>query len=260
MDIDRHIDRDDDRDIDRPGWRTPPFDLRGLGLIVVAYVVLTGTLTLVGLAIVEWWEPSSAGRSDGDVNRWFERRRTDDWTHLAEIGSAFSDTITMVILAVVTMPVMLALYRRWHDWTVIAFGLILEVSTFATTSLLVGRDRPPVEQLDGAPTASFPSGHIAAAVVFYGGLAMIFWWNSRSPLTRTVGVVVAVVAPTAVVLSRLYLGMHYPTDALGGVALGLACLTVMRYVVQRGAVRLDVTTGASEPTRDERVVVEAATA
>ena len=55
--------------------------------------------------------------------------------------------------------------RRWR--------LMFEVAVFGTTSKLIARDRPPVEQLDGAPTNSWPSGHIAAAVVFYVGLAII---------------------------------------------------------------------------------------
>ena len=67
------------------------------------------------------------------------------------------------------LPLMLWMYRRWHDWAFLTIALLFEVSVFGISSKIVGRDRPPVEQLDGAPTASWPSGHIAASVVFYVG-------------------------------------------------------------------------------------------
>jgi len=141
--------------------------------------------------------------------------------------------LTKLVLLVVLLPVLLRLFRRWHDWTLLAVGLLLEVSTFVTVSIVVGRARPPVEQLDGAPTNSFPSGHIAASVVFYVGLAVIVFWHTRSSAARGFAVLLAVVAPAAVILSRLYLGMHYPTDAAAGVLVGLVSLAFARAALQR---------------------------
>jgi len=224
----------DDQDRDRqPGWKVAPLDKRGVAAIVATYVVMTGVLTLIGLAIVEWGESSRLGEADADVNRWLERRRTDRWTELAEIGSLLSDTLTKILLGIVLLPVCLWLFRRWHDWTLLFAGLLLEVSIFGTTATLVGRDRPPVEQLDGAPTDSFPSGHIAAAIVFYVGLAMVIFWQTRNVAARTIAVVIAVSAPSAVALSRLYLGMHYPSDALAGAALAVVSLAVVRWALMR---------------------------
>ena len=93
---------------------------------------------------------------------------------------------------------MLWMYRRWHDWAFIVVALLFEVSVFGTSSKIVVRDRPPVEQLDGAPTNSWPSGHVAAALVFYIGLAMVVYWNTRSKVSRTVFTVLAVAAPIIV--------------------------------------------------------------
>jgi membrane-associated phospholipid phosphatase len=216
-----------------PWWQVAPLDRRGVGLIVAAYVVMTTLLTAAGFAIVNWWEDAAAGEWDGDVNQWFEDGRTDTWTTLSRWGSGLSDTLTKIVLCALLLPVFLRLFRRWHDWTLIVAGLLLEVTTFVTSATLVGRDRPPVEQLDSAPTNSFPSGHIAAAVVFYAGLAVVVSWHTRNRVVRAVFVVIAVVAPTIVIVSRLYRGMHYPTDALAGVALGVASLLVVRAAVLR---------------------------
>jgi undecaprenyl-diphosphatase len=119
------------------------------------------------------------------------------------------------------------MYRRWHDWALITVGLLFEVSVFFTASKLVRRERPDIEQLDTAPTFSWPSGHIAAAVVFYVGLAAVVFWNTSSTLSRSVFATIAVVVPALVVVSRLYLGMHYVTDAVGGVVLGLLTLLIV---------------------------------
>ena len=216
-----------------PWWRVAPLDRRGVATILVAYVVMTAVLTAVGFALVEWWDEHAVGEWDGDVNQWFEDGRTDTWTSLSRWGSGLSDTLTKIVLCALLLPLFLWLFRRWHDWTLLVAGLLLEVTTFVTSATLVGRDRPPVEQLDSAPTNSFPSGHIAASVVFYAGLAIVVWWHTRNTLVRAVFAVIAVVAPATVIVSRLYRGMHYPTDAIAGVALGVASLLVVRAAVLR---------------------------
>lgn len=218
---------------DRPVRKHAPFDRVGTLSFIVSYVALTVVFTAIGRAIVRWWEPSAWGQADGDVNRWFADRRTDSRTEIAEIGSSLSDTMTMVGMVIVLLPVMLWVFKRWHDWSLLAFGLLLEVAVFASASLLVGRERPPVEQLDGAPTGSFPSGHIAAAVVFYGGTALIIAWNDRGRAARALAIALGIGAPVAVVLSRMYLGMHYVTDAIGGVILGVLCIVIVRWALLR---------------------------
>lgn len=223
---------DDTRaDDTKPWWKVAPLHKAQVKSMVLIWLALTTAFVIVGFAIVHLWEPSAAGRADARISEWFNDRRTDRLNHLAETGSAFSDTITKIGLLVILCPLMLWMYRRWHDWSFLAIGLIFEVTVFFTTSKIVRRDRPHVEQLDAAPTFSWPSGHIAAAVVFYVGIATIVFWNTKSRLSRAVFATIAVVVPLIVVTSRLYLGMHYATDALGGVALGLLTLLIVRHLL-----------------------------
>jgi undecaprenyl-diphosphatase len=218
---------------DRPpiDWRSSPIDRHGWLVMFTAFVVGTGVMTLIGLAIVEWWDTGSLGDADADLNRWLEDARNDTLTELSHIGSAFSDTLTKIVLGVLLLPIFLWAFRRWNEYAFVFGGLLLEVSIFGLSSELVGRSRPPVEQLDGAPTNSFPSGHIAASVVFYAGIGLIVYWRSTARWERVVAVVLAAAGPTIVIAARLYLGMHYPTDAVAGVVLGGSVLMVMAHVV-----------------------------
>jgi len=221
-------------DTDRPFWKVAPLHRHDVKMLAIAYVVLTSIYVAVGWMIVNWWESSPLGEAEADLNRWLEDRRTDDLTHLAELGSALSNTETKIALGLVLLPLMLWMFRRWHEWAFVVGGLVLEVAVFGTTAKIIARDRPPVEQLDGAPTNSWPSGHIAASVVFYVGLAIVIWWNPRfHRVSRIAAVCLAIVAPAIVLVSRLYLGMHYLSDALGGIVLGLTVLTIMWHLLLR---------------------------
>lgn len=88
---------------------------------------------------------------------------------------------------------------------------------------LYHRPRPGLGPLEQAAGFSFPSGHAMMGTVFFGLLAL--WLSMRLPPRCRLPVILA----TAVFLillgfSRLYLGVHYPTDVLAGYAAGLAVL------------------------------------
>ncbi len=169
---------------------------------------------------------------------------------LTHYGSMLSDTLVKVALVVLTGGAAMLMWRRWHDGVFIALAVIVESTVFVLASFIVDRDRPPVEQLDPpAPSGSFPSGHAAAAVAFYGAVFIVACWHTRSRLVRVGFFIVAVAAPLIVGFSRAARGMHHPIDVIAGLLLGLAALAVTRHTLAKGVAEIDRTAGPSTPAR-----------
>jgi undecaprenyl-diphosphatase len=217
------------------GRRCWPFGRPSLGVLAGGYILLTAIWTALGLLIVNVIADTWVGERETAFSQWLEDHRTgplDEWSHW---GSMASDTFTKLIAVPLLGALFVVVWRRWHDAVFLAAVMLFEVAVFATTAYLVGRDRPPVEQLDGSlPTNSFPSGHVAAAVAFYVGLFLIARWHTRRKAILVPLGVVAVLVPLNVIASRLYRGMHYLSDVVAGVALGAASLAVTYLALQVG--------------------------
>jgi membrane-associated phospholipid phosphatase len=111
----------------------------------------------------------------------------------------------------------------------LAQGIILAVATSAVATalikILVHRARPDAYfQAYTETSYSFPSAHAAMSFAFYGFLAWMVW-HSRAPrMARGAAAVLLAVLILLIGFSRLYLGIHYPSDVLAGYALGAPCL------------------------------------
>ncbi len=83
-------------------------------------------------------------------------------------------------------------------------------------------------RLENLPVnASYPSGHTAASVAVYCGLALLLTSRVASRWARVAIWGVAVAVPVYVALSRMYRGMHHPLDVAGGAAIGVATLVAV---------------------------------
>lgn len=193
-------------------------------VVGAAYVSLTIVLLLAGELVMELAVGSWAGAVDSAITHWFARNRGPIFNTLTTGLSNLGDTFTVIGVALGAGTVLLAA-RLWRQATVLAVGLAVELSVFLSTTYVVHRPRPDVDALDSVPaTASFPSGHMAASVVLYGGLALIgSSLVSRRRVRRWLLIAAGIIA-VGVGVSRVYRGLHYPSDIVAGGALGLACL------------------------------------
>jgi len=154
----------------------------------------------------------------------------------AHASAGFTDAMLFIthwngILGSSIMGLLLAAwfwYRKAHYWLVVALvsvpgGMLLNVAL----KHIFRRARPSLEDpLLTLSTYSFPSGHTAAATVFYGLLACylvrrVHGWPARAAIAAACVLMVMLVA-----LSRMYLGVHYLSDVLAASAEGAAWLAI----------------------------------
>jgi undecaprenyl-diphosphatase len=120
----------------------------------------------------------------------------------------------------------LLLRRRYRLALVVAVALIGASLFTEGVKLFVARPRPPGQPTVYAPGYSFPSGHTLNSTVTYGLIAFVAW-RSALPLAARRAVVVALTALiVGVGLSRIALGVHYPSDVLAGWLAGTAIVAI----------------------------------
>lgn len=105
---------------------------------------------------------------------------------------------------------------------------------------LVGRQRPPdPDQLAVARSFSFPSGHSMLSAVIYLTLALIVSAVVHRRRVRVYLILSSLVLTGLIGVSRLYLGVHYLTDVVGGWAAGLAWAVFCRWVESHWVLRIE---------------------
>lgn len=194
---------------------------------------------------------------DGDTQRfddWAVRamRRADDPSRpigphwLPEVGRDLTALGGVAALTLTTAFVAgyLLIVRKYHAmWLVLAATLGgLLISTLLKH--LIDRARPDlVPHLSHVYTSSFPSGHSMLSAVVYLTLGALLTRLSSERRVKLYFLAAALLLTFLVGVSRVYMGVHYPTDVLAGWTAGLVwallCWLVARYLQRRGAVEKD---------------------
>jgi undecaprenyl-diphosphatase len=205
---------------------------RDLGLRV-GFPAAVWWIVVVGLGLLLAGPLMGLKERENAVNEWFVEQRTATFNTLTEVWGVMGTTETIIGICLVVSGVVWWRTRQWWYAVVPAIAVAVQAAVFMLAALVVSAERPEVEQLDHAPpTSSFPSGHSGASIALYLSLALMAQ-RIRRPWLRVSVTVVLFVLPLLVVYSRLYRGMHYPSDVVVGVLNGLVCVVIGWYWLRR---------------------------
>jgi undecaprenyl-diphosphatase len=141
---------------------------------------------------------------------------------------------TVLALVSIAAVVLLLIYRRRAQALVFGLTVLLAQVAAELIKWVVNRPRPDlVTHLDLTYSASFPSGHSVMAPVVYLTLAVLLNESQARPAARFTLLGGAALLVVAIGVSRVYLGVHWPTDVLGGWALGAAVALSSWLVLRR---------------------------
>jgi undecaprenyl-diphosphatase len=203
--------------------------------LVGGAVALWLLLSACGLLVTKVLSAHGPIAVDIALDRWFAAHRTGTWSSITAVGSGIANTQSAIGVTVVAVLVLRWRLGRWYEGWVVVAAIAGELLVFLAVTATVHRDRPQVPRLDvSPPTSSFPSGHTAAAVALYGCLAFLVLHYGRPGAPSRLLAGMLMLLPVAVGLSRLYRGMHFPTDVLVGAVGGGLWLTVVLTTLARG--------------------------
>jgi membrane-associated phospholipid phosphatase len=196
----------------------------GLGLLAAA----------IALALFIWLgylirsgEPTGF---DLSVRNWLRSMESARLTALMWGASVYAAPSRLIPLALAAAAAFLV--RGWRRGALLAVvtvtgGGLLDVGL----KVLFARARPEAffDYYPSPTSFSFPSGHALTATCFFGGIAVLVSHRLESRISQTLVWMVAVAAALLVGISRIYLGVHYPTDVLGGFAVGIIWVTAVAF-------------------------------
>lgn len=156
------------------------------------------------------------------------------WTTFFSSITVIGNTSTQVVLVALTF-----LFFRYKKWYIESYYMLVNglISAICILSLknIYQRPRPSITHLVEAHGYSFPSGHSMGSMLIIGGLAIILYQRLANPLVRNIVVGLLGLLIALIGLSRIYVGVHYPTDVLAGFLLGSGFLALLypHYVQKR---------------------------
>ncbi|MBO0346945.1 phosphatase PAP2 family protein [Roseibium sp. CAU 1637] len=181
--------------------------------LFVADVLLveTGRVEAFDLAVLEWFR-STADINDAWGPPWFEEAAGE----ITALGS-----YSVILLFSLIAAGVLAIYR--HTLAIVFIGVAISGGAIVSSvlKLLFERARPDVvEHMDTTFTYSFPSGHALISAMTYLTLAAVAIRFINNTLARRYLLGCAVLLTALVGTSRVYLGVHWPSDVFAGWCLG----------------------------------------
>lgn len=184
--------------------------------IIWTILVITNSLTLF----------------DDKIYQFIISFQNDTLTNIMKVITSFANPLTIVSLCLASLLSLIWKYKA--SIYLIIITIISTVFNFLTKNIVL-RTRPDHLRLIEETGYSFPSGHAMGSITFYG---FIIFLLSKSKINKYLKTFLSVIIGLTIFLigiSRIYVGVHYPSDIIGGFLLGyIILISSIEFLTKKG--------------------------
>lgn len=184
--------------------------------IIWTILVITNSLTLF----------------DDKIYQFIISFQNDTLTNIMKVITSFANPLTIVSLCLASLLSLIWKYKA--SIYLIIVTIISTVFNFLTKNIVL-RTRPDHLRLIEETGYSFPSGHAMGSIAFYG---FIIFLLSKSKINKYLKIFLSIIIGLTIFLigiSRIYVGVHYPSDIIGGFLLGyIILISSIEFLTEKG--------------------------
>ena len=158
---------------------------------------------------------------DRQVTEYITSYRTPELNQIFTFITDLGDVYAYVVAVTIVIIFFLKKFRSWKFILELVGVLILATLSNIALKRVFNRARPMSEHLVVVESLSYPSGHAMSAMAFYGFLIYLVFRIKMSRWLRTLLALFFAVLILLIGISRIYLGVHFPSDVVGGFLAGL---------------------------------------
>ena len=192
-------------------------------------LILSSIFLVLFIVVLILFLTNNVTTFDNKIYDYIIKYRSNRIDYLMKSITQFGNTVPVIIILLVLMITLTS--RR--EVFLIGFNTILTVSTNQILKHIICRPRPSHIRLITEHGYSFPSGHSMISICLYGLLIYLINKKIKNKILKVLLTIILILLILGIGISRIYVGVHYPSDVLAGYLLSLSILIFSITIVNK---------------------------
>ena len=187
--------------------------------LLLALIIVVGGIN-VFIELTDTLSTDTLKEYDDRITEFILSFRTTSLTQFFLWMTYLGDVYGYLIVLGVYLTLSIVVFKKWKYVAQTFLVLLLATVSNVVLKRFVDRARPGIEHLVSVETLSYPSGHAMSSMAFYGFLIYLFYKFKINGIMKIGIISLLIFVILSIGTSRIYLGVHFPSDIVGGYIAG----------------------------------------